>query len=394
MKRIFLVAMSCLLSGIAFAQASPQFYNTFSGAASNNYPLNSSTGNKAQWIFAPNSFNASGTGVGAAAYFGNITKIFVKLGNAVSTTNAYTNFSISISQGVGTNTNFGTTAGAAYNFVTGLTTVFNQASGFTLSGATANQWYGFNLNGSYPYNPNLSLVVEIKASNGLGNRFSLTSGGAVRRLYGGFSALAGTTATDGLNFGFNMIATPLPVALASFTGHKENTYDQLNWVTSAEEHCSFFTLQHSTDAQHFSNIDEVKSIAQNGNSQAELQYSATNQHPAIGHNYYRLQQTDIDGNTSIIGKVIDLNRESVNNPLTLFPVPCTNEIQIQFDGDSEAEVVLNLCDLQGRMLKTLTVNQQMGTNRFTLPTQQLVPGYYLVQVVSEGTKQVQRFEKK
>jgi hypothetical protein len=275
-----------------------------------------------------------------------------------------------------------------------MTTVFNQASGFTLTGATANQWYGFNLNGSYPYNPNLSLVVEIKASNGLGNRFTLTSGGAVRRLYGGFSSSTGTTATDGLNFGFNMIATPLPVTLASFTGHKENTYDQLNWVTSAEEHCSFFTLQHSTDGQHFSNIDEVKSLAQNGNSQAELQYSTTNQHPAIGHNYYRLQQTDIDGHTSIIGKVIDLTRESVNNPLTLFPVPCTNEIHIQFDGDSEAEVVLNLCDLQGRMLKTMTVNQQIGTNRFTLPTQQLVPGYYLVQVVAEETKQVQRFEKK
>jgi len=394
MKRIFLVAMSCLLSGIAFAQASPQFYNTFSGSTVNNFPLNSPVSNKAQWIFAPNSFNASGTGVGAAAFYGFIKKIYVKLGNTVSATAAYTNFSISLSQGVGTNTSFGTTSGSAYNFVTGMSTVFNQASGFTLTGATANQWYGFNLNDSFLYRPWLSLVLEIKTSSGVGNRFALTPGGAVTRLYGGFSSAVGTNAVDGLNFGFNITPTVLPINLASFTGHKENTYDQLNWVTSTEENCSFFTLQHSTDGQHFSNIDVVKSLAQNGNSQAELQYSTSNQRPVIGHNYYRLQQTDIDGHTSIIGKVIDLTRESVNNPLTLFPVPCTNEIQIQFDGDSEAEVVLNLCDLQGRMLKTMTVNQQIGTNRFTLPTQQLVPGYYLVQVVAEESKQVQRFEKK
>ena len=215
MKKFFLVLFLFLVHSDVFCQA-PQFYNSFPAVGStvlNNYPLGTTLYNKAQWIFGPNEFNSSGTGVGSTAYFGNITKIFVRLGSSVSL-NSYTNFTISLSQNVGTNTSFGSVPNTTFTFVTGMTPCFSQPSGFTLSGGVANSWYGFNLSSSFPYNPNLSLVLEIKVSGGSGNGIRLSTGGTTpQRLYGAYASATGTSATGSLNFGFNLIpqASCIPV---------------------------------------------------------------------------------------------------------------------------------------------------------------------------------------
>jgi hypothetical protein len=213
MKKFFLVLFLFLAHTNVFSQA-PQFFNAFpavAGTVLNNYPLGSTLFNKAQWIFGPNEFNAGGTGIGSAAYLGNITKIFVRLGNSVSV-NPYTNFVISLSQNVGTNTTFGSVPSSTYTFVTGMTPCFTQSSGFTLAGGVANSWYGINLSSFFPYNPTQSLVVEIKVSGGSGNGIRLSTGGTTpKRLYGAYASGSGTNATGSLNFGFDLI--PLPTCL-------------------------------------------------------------------------------------------------------------------------------------------------------------------------------------
>ena len=83
MKKHLLLSILVLSSFLMKAQV-PEYYNTSVSSVINNYPLSSNSFNKAQWIFPAGEFNAGGTGIGAAPYVGNISKIFLRMGNSVS----------------------------------------------------------------------------------------------------------------------------------------------------------------------------------------------------------------------------------------------------------------------------------------------------------------------
>ncbi len=384
MKKRLLFSLLVLSSLLSQAQL-PEFYNSAVTATSNTYPLASASFNKAQWIFGPNQFNAGGTGVGAAAYFGNISKIYLKLGNSVAPSSTYTNFTISLSQNVGTSTSFGTgSGGGVYSFVTGMTQCFYQASGFALTGAAVNSWYAFNLNGSFPYNPNLSLVVEIKVSGGSGNRISLMApSSAPRRLFGGYSSASATTATEAPNFGINMIQTPLPVNVSSFTGFKEGGSDMLKWSTSCETNNAYFNLQHSTDGVNFTTLEKINSKAVGGTCSGKLDYDGTNVTPSLGHNYYKLEQVDINGTMSYNSKVIDLVRSSDGSIITLYPNPSKDIANIDLLVNDMAHIVIKIQDMNGRIVKQIQTDVQKGMNTIPVQISELPNGIYIAQVIQQ-----------
>ncbi len=195
-KRFVVLIALISISTVLFSQA-PQFYNdaTAPGSA-NSFPLNSTT-NKLQWIYGPNLFNAGGTGVGAAAYSGNITKVYFMIASTASVT-TYSDFTIKLAQNVGT-----TNAWTSTTYNTGMTTCFYQAS-FTTTGSAINTWYGVQLQTPFFYNPNLSLVFELQVSAGTGNTVA-QNGTTNQRIWGTYNATAGTSFGSGLvDFGFNL----------------------------------------------------------------------------------------------------------------------------------------------------------------------------------------------
>ena len=128
--------MFFLISGaVSLWAQTPQYYNSDATASTNAFPFNSTTSNKVQSIYGPNLFNSSGTGVGAPAYYGLITKIYYKISGTVSATATYSNFLIKLSQNQGTNTQWG--AAGTMNFNTGMTTVYS-ASTFQMTGLQSN----------------------------------------------------------------------------------------------------------------------------------------------------------------------------------------------------------------------------------------------------------------
>lgn len=383
MKKNILLLSLLILSVLSKAQ-NPEFYNSTITYQNNAYPLNSGSNNKAQWIFGPNHFNAGGTGIGAAAYMGNISKIYVKLGSSVSTGN-YTNFTISLGQTVGTATSFGASTPASYNFITGLTPCFYQASGFNFSGGTPGGWFGIPLQVSFPYNPNLSLVVEIKVSGGAGNNLSIANTGSPRRLFGGYSASAAQNAIGVLNFGFNMITTPLPATVTSFNGIKQGESDLLSWETSSESNNAYFNLQHATDGVHFKTIIPVLTKATGGNSRQALQYSHLHTQPVQGHNYYRLQQVDIDGSVSNEASIIDLFREGDQQSVSLYPNPVQDVLYADLYTASAAKLLIRISDMQGKVIHQENILSQAGQNHLSIDTHELQPSHYTVEILSNGS---------
>jgi hypothetical protein len=203
-RGLLLAASICIfMLPATFAQA-PQFFNDFGGTAYNAYPLNSTTNNRLQSIYAPGELNSSGP-TGTPAGSGFITKIYFKTGTTISASAVYTNFTIGLSQNAGTTSAFVT--GPYY----ATTTVFYQPS-FSLTGVAATSWYGITLQTPFFYDPSLSLVVEIQVSTGTGNQIANTSTTSPnnRRLYSLFSSSTGTANTGWLNFGMDVQPPMVP----------------------------------------------------------------------------------------------------------------------------------------------------------------------------------------
>ncbi len=212
-KHSLLLIILFNLSSLVNAQS---FYNGSTGTSYSANPL-SSTSNKVQWIYGPSLFKSAGTS-GTAAPKGTITKVYFRLGNTVSSSASYSNFTISLGQNQGTSTTWGSTT-----FSTGLTTVYSKSS-FTMSGATANSWYSIALNTPFYYDPSQSLVFELKVSSGTGNLVAQTTTGGNQRNYGASTATAGTVATGLVDFGFDILAaSQVDVSALGLTNGLNNT---------------------------------------------------------------------------------------------------------------------------------------------------------------------------
>ena len=87
-------------------------------------------------------------------------------------------------------------------------------------------------------------------------------------------------------------AVPLPVELMGFSGVCTAEGIALQWQTASEHDNALFLVEREVDASGFVPIGQVEGA---GDSNAALSYSFTDEHPAPGANYYRLQQTDLNG---------------------------------------------------------------------------------------------------
>ena len=93
------------------------------------------------------------------------------------------------------------------------------------------------------------------------------------------------------NFTLDVLST-LPVAWRSFTVVPRGNAAWLQWSTASEQNTRDFNVQHSIDG---SNWTTISTLAAAGNSTAISNYSYLHADPVRGNNYYRIQQTDLDG---------------------------------------------------------------------------------------------------
>ena len=133
-----------------------------------------------------------------------------------------------------------------------------------------------------------------------------------------FTAVSGLT--DNLRFTLGTInsnQTPLPIKLVYFNAVPvENETVNLTWQTASEVNNDFFTVEHSQNGEDWEKVIRVEGA---GNTAKQQNYSAIDYEPYQGVSYYRLKQTDFNGDftTSNIVSVF-IEDEAL---LTLFPNP-------------------------------------------------------------------------
>jgi hypothetical protein len=193
----------------------------------------------------------------------------------------------------------------------------------------------------------------------------------------------------------NQLNAPLPVRLLSFEGKKLTNSNLLTWVTSSEINNSYFSLQHSNDGANFNTVGKINTQANNGNSNSNLIYNYEHLSPSLGHNYYRLFQTDIDGKTNQLDKVIDIVWNIDGSQVSLYPNPVLDMLQIEIYLIKTANTSIKIMDVSGRMVKQIQFASKAGLNQSKINMSDLANGVYSVQIfqnndliqVSRVTKQ-------
>jgi uncharacterized repeat protein (TIGR02543 family) len=91
-------------------------------------------------------------------------------------------------------------------------------------------------------------------------------------------------------------STALPVELVDFTAKviDENRMVLLEWVTASEINNDYFTLEKSHNGYDWTVLATVEG---SGNSTSSIHYNYEDRQPFQGISYYRLKQTDFDGNS-------------------------------------------------------------------------------------------------
>ena len=99
-------------------------------------------------------------------------------------------------------------------------------------------------------------------------------------------------AGDNCTWGFTGTGILLPIELGTFTGLHNGRSVVLNWTTISETNNEYFTIQRTLDGVIFEDIGTVSGA---GNSQTDIEYEFFDYAPFLGTSYYRLKQTDYDG---------------------------------------------------------------------------------------------------
>lgn len=169
--------------------------------------------------------------------------------------------------------------------------------------------------------------------------------------------------------------SPLPVELLSFNVAFVSTEVFLTWSTASEKNNDYFTLERSKDGILFNIIGTVGGA---GNSSNKINYKFIDKSPKSGVSYYRLKQTDYNGDYdySEMKSVVNNNDTSFN----IYPNPVTSgqSISLDFTMDKNEIYYVELLDLMGRtvrseILKSTDIN-------ISLPR-----GEYIIRVTSKNT---------
>lgn len=185
---------------------------------------------------------------------------------------------------------------------------------------------------------------------------------------------------------------PLPVNLLRFYGEQQENNVLLNWATATEKNSHHFEIERSVNGLNFENIDAVKA---KGKSAVVIAYQYADRSPSLNSNilYYRLRMVDNDGSYTY-SNTIAINRNvRTTGTISVFPNPFSDEAYAEITLKEAAIVNSSITDLTGKVMDKNSISFDSGYHVFTLPTNDLKPGIYFVNITQNGITSVHKIIK-
>ena len=163
----------------------------------------------------------------------------------------------------------------------------------------------------------------------------------------------------------------LPIELLSFSVDCRNDLIELVWNTASEINNDYFSIEKSIDGDSWQLIAKIKAA---GNSTSFQRYSISDPAPYKKNLYYRLKQTDFDGNFKYSASIVLNNCKEKFSEINVFPNPTNKVLNISY-GEEVSEIVeIAIFDVSGKMIKTQTLTPT------TISLENLINGVYFLYV--------------
>ncbi len=163
--------------------------------------------------------------------------------------------------------------------------------------------------------------------------------------------------------------TTLPVELLFFNVKCNNKKGHLNWATANEINNNYFTIERSKDAINWKIIETVDGA---GNSEQTMNYSFIDTESLTGTSYYRLKQTDFDGNFEYSNIIVLACKEN-SSIINIYPNP--NNGKVIIDGVKQNAVLMVFNSIGAKIIE-----QNISSGKTEIYLSKLANGIYFFQV--------------
>ncbi len=180
----------------------------------------------------------------------------------------------------------------------------------------------------------------------------------------------------------NTAQTPLPIKLVNFMATEvNNRYVKLNWQTASEVNNDYFTIERSQNGNSWKKVIDIDGM---GNSSSLLSYSTIDDNSDIGVSYYRLKQTDFDGQFEY-SKIISVNLGTLeNSELEIYPNPTNSQITIT--GNIFELGKIEIYNVLGQNVTSFTTQINYNESKLIMDLSNLNKGIYYIKTKSTANK--------
>ncbi len=161
----------------------------------------------------------------------------------------------------------------------------------------------------------------------------------------------------------------LPIQLSAFSAKCINNNVEIYWTAESELNNDFFTIERSLDLINIENIGTIKGV---GNSNHSNYYSFTDTEPLAQNTYYRLKQTDFNGNVKVFNWVTTFCENELPNIL-VYPNPSNGHF-IVVGGEMDAEILIY------NVLGKVVFKSIIDSPKIEISLKNATTGIYLIQI--------------
>jgi len=140
------------------------------------------------------------------------------------------------------------------------------------------------------------------------------------------------------------LVSPLPIELLSFNAIQNKDVVNIFWETASETNNDYYTVERSKDGIVFEPVSITKGSSK---SLQNLEYAETDFNPLSGISYYRLKQTDLNGEFTY-SKIVAVNYHFGDIGMDVYPNPNSGDFKISLTGIENKEVLVVVRDISGK----------------------------------------------
>ena len=181
----------------------------------------------------------------------------------------------------------------------------------------------------------------------------------------------------------NFSVAPLPVELGNFNAECTDNEVILRWITLSEINNDSFRVERSKNLQTW---ESVGAMSGSGNNNAPLHYALVDERPFNGLSYYRLTQTDYDGQSETFAPVaVNCSFNLSEYSFSVYPNPSTGLFALEipnFPNMEDARLLIH--DMQGKPLLVQILPSSSGSQPYYFDLTGFSAGMYTLQIKSNG----------